>query len=91
MDCDACLSGFRTIHKEKLCIDPHPLERLIKGSDKVIDNFPFIWLMSKLLPPHNKFKGCELVFPDTAFFKENGSGAATIIIRNDKDFCLTST
>ena len=42
--------------------------------------------MEHLVPPNpDKFKGCDLIFPDTAFF--NG-GRATHIIKNDKDFCL---
>ena len=42
--------------------------------------------MDHLVPPNpDKFKGCELIFPDTAFFN---NGKPTHIIRNDKDFCL---
>lgn len=48
----------------------------------------FMWLMEHLLPPANQeqtLKGCELIFPDTAFYV---SGKAKVIIRMDKDFCL---
>ena len=42
--------------------------------------------MEKLLPPNPaKFKGCELIFPDTAFFEK---GECKGIIKNDEDFCL---
>ena len=42
--------------------------------------------MEKLLPPNPaKFKGCELIFPDTAFFER---GECKSIIKNDEDYCL---
>jgi hypothetical protein len=42
--------------------------------------------MEHLLPPNPaKFKGCELVFPDTAFFEQ---GVCKYIIKNDEDYCL---
>jgi len=35
-----------------------------------IEHENFQWLMEHLLPPNPaKFKGCELIFPDTAFFE----------------------
>jgi len=43
--------------------------------------------MENLLPLNDKFQGCELIFPDTVFFKK---GVATMLIRCDKDYCLTS-
>ncbi len=46
----------------------------------------FFWLMMSLLPTNDKVKGCELIFPDTAFFKK---GKPVIVIRSDtKDYCL---
>lgn len=51
----------------------------------------FFTFMEHLLPPpkaEDKFKGCELVFPDTIFFKKK---IARKWIKHDKDFCLTST
>ena len=48
----------------------------------------FNWLMEHLLSPSDNIKGCECIFPDTVFF-ENGD--AKIIIKMDKDYCLTST
>jgi hypothetical protein len=46
----------------------------------------FFWLMHSLLPSNDKVKGCELIFPDTAFFKK---GKPVIVIKSDsRDFCL---
>jgi hypothetical protein len=47
----------------------------------------FLWLMEQLLPPSDKIKGCELVFPDTVFFEK---GKPKVLIKSDKDLCLTS-
>ena len=40
----------------------------------------FEWLMRSLLPATEKLKGCELILPDTVFFKK---GKPTIIIKSD--------
>ena len=48
----------------------------------------FYWLMENLLPPTENIKGCELIFPDTAFF--NSQGNCQAIIKMDKDYCLKS-
>lgn len=42
--------------------------------------------MENLLPLNDKFKGCELIFPDTVLFSK---GKPTMIIRSDKDYCVT--
>ena len=43
--------------------------------------------MEHLLPPNPaKFKGCELIFPDTAFLDQ---GNIKFIIKTDEDYCLT--
>lgn len=47
----------------------------------------FNWLIEHLLPPSDNIKGCECIFPDTAFYE---NGEAKIIIKMDKDYCLTS-
>ena len=47
----------------------------------------FTWLMEHLLPPNEHIKGCELIFPDTAFFY---AGQPKMIVKMDKDYCLTS-
>ena len=48
----------------------------------------FQWLMEHLLPPQSdKFKGCEIIFPDTVFFVK---AKPKLIIKTDKDFCLTA-
>lgn len=46
----------------------------------------FTWLIENLLPPNERIKGCELIFPDTVFFK---NGKPFYIVRMDKnDFCI---
>ena len=52
-----------------------------------LGGFPksFEWLMEHLVPVQKKanfIKGCELIFPDTCFFK---NGVPTMIIKMDKD------
>ena len=47
----------------------------------------FAWLIEHLLPFSERIKGCECIFPDTIFFK---NGKPSMIVRMDKDFCLTS-
>ena len=45
--------------------------------------------MNDLLPPNpDKYKGCEMCFPDTIFFQK---GVGKKLIKHDKDFCLTAT
>lgn len=42
--------------------------------------------MRSLMPESDKVKGCELIFPDTVFFKK---GKPVIIIKSDpRDYCL---
>lgn len=48
----------------------------------------FRWLMERLLAPSDLIKGCELIFPDTAFFER---GQLVLMIKMDKDFCLQGT
>ena len=45
-----------------------------------------VWLIEHLLPKNPaKFKGCEVVLPDTAIFDRD---QCKYIVRNDRDFCL---
>jgi hypothetical protein len=62
----------------------------IKKEYEVLGGFErsFNWLMEHLLPPSENIKGCECIFPDTVFYE---NGEAKIIIKMDKDYCLTST
>ena len=49
----------------------------------------FLWLLEHLLPAQpDKYKGCELIFPETVLFK---GGKPKLLIKTDKDFCLTAT
>ena len=41
--------------------------------------------MDNLLPPSDKIRGCEILFPDTVLFFK---GKPRVIIKNDKEFCL---
>ena len=63
----------------------HPIEKLIEEDDSIRVGC-FTWLMEHLVAPdQERFKGCALVFPDTAFFSD---GRPTHIIKCDRDFCL---
>jgi len=42
-------------------------------------------MMESLLPLNDKFKGCQLIFPDTILFER---GKPCLLVRYDKDFCL---
>ena len=44
-----------------------------------------MWLIEHLLPSNDKIRGCEVVFPDTAFFV---AGKAKMIVKNDRELCL---
>lgn len=44
--------------------------------------------MEHLIPLHtDKYKGCELIFLETCFFK---AGKPKVYIKNDKEFCMIS-
>ena len=67
-DCEACKSHIKAQYalqgKEKV----NPVDKLIVKDEDIMDE-SFTWLMEHLVPPNpDKFKGCELIFPDTAFF-----------------------
>ena len=76
---------------------PEKLQKCVKVAEMdrtyaQYGGFPksFQWLLEHLLPPEEKaahFKGCELLFTDTAFFSE---GKAKVIFKTDREFCLTS-
>lgn len=62
----------------------------IKDTEKLFKNVggfkqTFRWLMERLLAPTDAIKGCELIFPDTAFFDH---GQLILMVKMDKDFCL---
>jgi hypothetical protein len=44
--------------------------------------------MEHLIPPSENIKGCECIFADTVFYE---NGEAKVIIKMDKDYCLTYT
>jgi hypothetical protein len=46
----------------------------------------FFWFMQQLITASDKVKGCELIFPDTVFFK---NGKPILVIKSDpREFCL---
>lgn len=46
----------------------------------------FYWFMNQLISQNDKVRGCELVFPDTVFFK---NGKPVLVVKSDlRDFCL---
>ncbi len=45
----------------------------------------FAKLIEYMLPPNEKVKGCQILFPDTVFF---GHGKPQFIAKNDKEGCL---
>ena len=62
-----------------------PIDKYMEDNEDIVCKAPFWWLMEHLLPPNQKFKGCELIFPDTAFIKDE---QCKFVIKNDKDYCL---
>ena len=54
--------------------------------DTSLQAVSFNWLMHHLLPPQDlesKLSGCELLFPDTAFFaNDDGSGKTGCVARD---------
>ena len=43
--------------------------------------------MDHLIPVNNRFKGCELIFPDTVFFSKS---KPVLVVKCDKDWCLNA-
>lgn len=83
--CKACIYQAKEEAKTRIGT-LNPIDEYIAESEDVKEE-RFQWLMEHLLPPvPTKFKGCELIFPDTAFFE---AGQAKSIIKNDEDYCLT--
>jgi hypothetical protein len=41
--------------------------------------------MEHLIAPNEQYKGCELVFPDSVFFKD---GKLAMVVKMDKDLCV---
>lgn len=71
------------ILKQKQIIETVNKYKLLGGFER-----SFCWLIEHLLAPNDNIKGCEAIFPETAFFEK---GDAKVIVRMDKDYCLTST
>lgn len=90
-DCDICLQVTRFGRREAVECKPSGGGEGGENEDMnemLYHGIPrdFTWLMHSLLASNEKVKGCELIFPDTAFFKR---GKPTIVIKSDpRDFCL---
>ena len=85
--CVAC--RFQVTEQAKNALKEHvsPVELYIRRDcGQTIEKEQFPWLMEHLLPPNPaKFKGCELIFPDTAIFEQ---GVCKSVIKNDEEYCL---
>jgi hypothetical protein len=50
-------------------------------------NHDFIWLIEHLLSFSDKILGCDMIFPETVFFKD---GKADFFIKMDRAFSLVA-
>ena len=86
--CSICTGLVRVERRAQVALTVNQDEMYGGLSELVFEGIPrdFEWLMRSLLPESDKVKGCELIFPDTVFFKK---GKPVIIIKSDsRDFCL---
>ena len=87
-NCAACKFQLKTHAIDRMKQSMNPVETWINNNIKSIETEKFAWLIDHLLPPNPaKIKGCELIFPDTAFFEQ---GVCKCVIKNDEDYCLTA-
>ena len=64
------------------------MESNIADKEQKVRQETFHWLLERLLPSHtDKFKGCELIFPETVLFNK---GKPTMLLKSDKEFCLVA-
>jgi len=85
--CDICTSQVRVERRAAAALTINNTDN-IEINEMLYEGISrdFFWLMHSLLPTNDKVKGCELIFPDTAFFKK---GKPVIVIKSDtRDFCL---
>ena len=83
--CAYCIHQVKTHNSKILDEAIKPLDQYMFDHGELVMKARFQWLMEHLLPPNPKFKGCELIFPDTAFLKDE---QCKFVIKNDKDHCL---
>jgi hypothetical protein len=86
-ECPVCKESTNPLNRYKIKYDENIIETFIRDPSQNVKQKTFNWLCEHLLAPSDKFKGCEMIFPDTVLFK---SGKAHLLIRCDKDYCLTS-
>ena len=69
-NCAACNFQLKNQAIEEMNAKVNPIETWINANKATIETEKFNWLIDHLLPPNPaKVKGCELIFPDTAFFE----------------------
>lgn len=97
-DCSLCKENDFNTNQIQKGLNAVPQKLLdyvdVKAKEEEYEKFggfekSFFWLMEHLLPPsqqENILKGCELIFPDTAFYQ---NGKARLVVKMDKDYCLT--
>lgn len=86
-ECSICKSQIR-IEKRSTVAATTKAQQENEINELLYEGIPrdFFWLMHSLLASSDKVKGCELIFPDTAFFRK---GKPVIVIKSDsKDYCL---
>jgi len=52
------------------------------------ENIPFVKMIEYLLPPSLDLEGCEVLFPDSIFFGEDGK--PMFLAKTDKDGKMSS-
>jgi hypothetical protein len=85
-DCTICSTQIRK--ERRAAASANVNNEQVEINQMLYEGVPrdFFWLMQNLLPASEKVKGCELIFPDTAFFKK---GKPVIVVRSDpRDYCL---
>ena len=66
-----------------------PMQALIDSAPEgEVKETTFEHLLKLLLPPHpDKFRGCEVILPDTVVYSK---GQPQMLLKMDKAFCLTA-
>lgn len=86
--CASCKEAAKPQDRFVSKVIVNPIEEIIKNSKEPVRQRSFNWFLEHLLPSMpDKFKGCELIFPDTLIFCK---GKSKLVIKCDKDWCLTS-
>jgi hypothetical protein len=69
--------------------ETNPIEQILNDPNEKIKQSTFTWLVEHLLPTQSdKFRGCEMIMPDTVFYK---NGKPSMLVKCDEIYCLTAT